>query len=589
MEKRVRELSDIIDAALGKRRLDLLVHGATLVNVFTGEQYRAEVGVWKGKIVGVGELPPGAADSAAVSADWSGRYLLPGFFDPHFHIGGSQLCVPELARALLRHGTTTIASDLQEIDAYAGPRGVRYVLDEAARTGLRLLYVPAVHLLGIERQGRFRHPIKASEMERMLDWPEAVGINEPPPAQVLGKNPGVLRLIAAAKARRQSFAGHLPSLRGAIVQAYAAAGGSSDHESTGDTEGLEKLRLGLWPMMRQGSAASDMLRMLPMLKTAPRAVQFSMLCSDEQDAVDVFQRGNMSQKLRLATANGADPVGALQMGTINPALYYGMADRVGSISPGKAADLVAVRDLQGFEVTDVVAGGKVVVRDGELVTERRTPRYPSYLRSQVRWPRDLVAADFAIPARGTRARVRVIGVTNGSFMSQRVEASLPVVNGSVRMDVDRDILKMAVIDRHSGRMRIGTGFISGVGLKDGAFATTYCHVHYNVLVVGTSEEQMALAGRALAKLGGGIVVVRGRDTVVRWPLPLVGVFSTLPVEKAQAELQKANEALKGIGCTLSSPVLSFSFVALTTIPYYGMTEMGLYDVEKEHFLNVVIR
>jgi len=588
MERAVRELGNIIDAALGRSHLDLVVRGATLVNVFTREMYPVDVGVWKDTIIAVGELPIGAIDSADEVLDWSGRFLLPGFFDPHFHIGGSQLCVPELARALLMHGTTTIASDLQELYAYAGPRGVRYVLDEAAGTGLRLLYLPAIHLLGIERQGRFRHAIGADEMVRMLDWPEAVGINEPPPAQVLGKNRSVLKVIAATRARGQAFAGHMPSLHGTPVQAYAAAGGSSDHESVSDVEGLEKLRVGVWPMMRQGSAASDMLRMLPMLTAAPGSAQFAMLCSDEQDAVDLFQRGNISQKLRLAVANGVDPITAVQMGTVNPALYYKLADHIGSVSPGKAADLVAVADLTSFEVTDVVARGKPILRSGKMVrAPRRRPHYPPYLQSQVRWPRDVSPGDFAIPAKGRQARVRVIGVEDGSFMSKRLERTLPIANGAVQMDPGHDILKIAIIDRHSGRMKMASGFVSGIGLKDGALATTYCHVHYNVLVIGTSDEQMALAATALAGIGGGVVVLHGRRVLVRWPLPLVGVFSTQTVERTQADLLKANQALKAIGCSFSSPVLGLSFVALTTIPYYGMTEKGLYDVEKEQFVDVV--
>jgi adenine deaminase len=589
MDQSVRELSNLIDAALGKRPLDLVVRGATVVNVFTGEQYAADIGVWQGKIVAVGTVPAEAANAAKATLDWSGRYALPGFFDPHFHIGGSQLCVPELARALLRHGTTSIASDLQELYSYAGPRGARHVLDEAARSGLRILFLPAVHLLGIERQGRFRHAVSGREMERMLEWPEAIGINEPPPAQVLGKNRSVLRLIAATRARGQTFAGHLPALRGASMQAYAAAGGSSDHESMNDVEGLEKLRVGIWPMMRQGSAASDMARMLPMLHSAPMAGRFSMVCSDEQDPADLFYRGNIDEKLRLAVSQGTDPVTAVQMGTLNPALYYGFANRFGSITPGKAADLVAVRDLKGFEVTDVVSGGKPVVRAGELLMQARRTRYPPYLRSQVRWPRPPAAADFAVAATGKKARVRVIGVADGSLLSQRLEATLPVLNGNVQMDPGQDVLKMAVMDRHSGRMRIGTGFIGGLGLKDGAVATTYCHVHYNVLVIGTSEEQMALAASKLAKLGGGVVVVRDQRAIVEWRLDLVGVFSTEPVEETCLELQKANQALRDMGCTFSSPILGLSFVALTTIPGYGMTELGLYDVEKEKFVDTVIR
>jgi adenine deaminase len=585
---KTRELSRTIDVALGKRPLSLVVRGATLVNVFTGESYPADVGVFEERIVAVGELPEGGVGRQTRTIDWSGRYLLPGFFDPHFHIGGTQLAVTQLARVLLRHGTTTIASDLQEIYAYSGPRGARYVLDEARRAGLRILFVPPAHLLGIEKQGQFRHPISAAEMEEMLGWREAVGINEPPPAQVLGKNPDVLRLVAAVRERGQIFPGHLPGVHGSRLQAYAAAGASSCHESTTAEEALEKLRLGLWTMMRHGSAGPDMPRILPLFVGGQSAARWAMVASDEQDVADLLENGNVNHKLRLAVGAGVDPVAAVQLGTVNPALYYRVDHALGSVAPGKAADLVAVEDLADFRVTDVVAAGKQVVRDGELIGGRRPPSYPAYLRSRVRWSRALSADDFRVEAAGDTARVRVIGVSDGVFVSERLEAAVRVDDGNARPDPNNDVLKMAVVNRHSRTPKLTTGFIRGLGLVDGAVASTYCHVHYNALVIGTSEEQMALAANALARMEGGVAVVSGRKVLARWSLPIVGVFATRLPKLAAADLAAVNDALWKVGCTFSSPVLGLSFVALTTIPNYGMTEDGLYDVEKQRFLPVVL-
>jgi adenine deaminase len=586
MASGTRELSWAIDAALGQRPLDLVVRGATLVNVFTAECYPADVGVARGKIVTVGELPNGSIARRTRVLDWSGRYLVPGFLDPHFHIGGTQLGVTQLARILLRHGTTTIASDLQEIYTYGGPRGARFVLDEARRAGLRILFVPPAHLLGIERQGRFRHPISAGEMEAMLDWPEAVGINEPPPAQVLGKNPGVLRLLAAVRERHQIFPGHLPGVHGPPLQAYAASGASSCHESTNADEALEKLRLGLWTMMRQGSAGPDMPRILPLIVGRPGTARWAMVASDEQDVADLLENGNVDHKLRLAVKAGVDPIAAVQMGTVNPALYYRVDERHGSVAPGKAADLVAVEDLKSFGVTDVVAGGRDVVRDGKI-RGSTSPVYPAYLRSAVRWNPRLTPSSFMVAARGREVNVRVIGVHDGSFVSERLEATVPVEAGNARPTPEHDVLKMAVVNRHERRPRIETGFVKGLGIADGAVASTYCHVHYHALIVGTSEEQMAIAADALSDMQGGVAVVSGTKVIARWPLPLVGVFATDPPARAAKALVTVNRALKEIGCSFSSPVLGLSFVALTTIPNYGMTERGLYDVEKQRFVSVV--
>lgn len=587
--KRNREnLETLIDVALGERPLDAVIRGGRVVNVFTGEIAEQPIGVAEGRIVAVGELPEGGVGSDTAEIDLGGRYLLPGFVDPHFHIGGSQLAIPELARALVPHGTTTIVSDLQEIYTYAGMPGVRFILDQAATTPLRVLFVPSAHVLGLEDRGRYAHAVSAAEMVEMLDWPETVGINEPPPVMVLGKNPGTLVVVKAALERGMIFPGHLPGVSGTPLQAYAAAGASSCHESQSDGEALEKLRLGLWAMMREGSAAVDLENVLPLLEAFPRASRWSMLCSDEQDAPELTAKGNVDEKLRIAVRNGVDPIDAIQMGTVNPALYYRIDDEVGSVAPGRSADIVAVTDLESFEVTDVVAQGLHQVREGEYAGSAQPAEYPDALISKVHWPRAVEASDFDVPAAGERARVRVIGVRDGSLVSNKREATLEVRDGKVQADPDQDVLKIAVLDRHSGDLTKATGFIQGFGVKDGAVASTYCHVHYNVVAIGSSDAQMALACNTLAEIGGGVVVIRGSEPIKKWPLPLVGIFSTEEFARARADLEETNRALQAIGCAFSSPILGLSFVALTTIPEYGITEKGLFDVDSRSFLPVLV-
>jgi adenine deaminase len=289
----------------------------------------------------------------------------------------------------------------------------------------------------------------------------------------------------------------------------------------------------------------------------------------------------------MLVAGGTDPATAVAMGTVNAALYYGVADRLGSIAPGKAADLVVVRDLEHFEPTDVLSAGAHIVRDGDFVGPTVDSTVPSYLRSRVRWPRPLQPRDFTIPARSHRAHVRVIGLVDGSLVSRALEATVPVVDGNARMEPDRDILKVAVIDRHSGRMAVGKGFVHGLGLKNGALATTCCYVHQNALVAGTSENQMARAANELAKIGGGAVVLSGEECIATWPLEIAGVLSALPLEEAQSSFQAVNVAMKQIGCLLSSPLQAVSFLALTTIPAYGLTDRGLYDVNRGSFVSTV--
>jgi adenine deaminase len=290
----------------------------------------------------------------------------------------------------------------------------------------------------------------------------------------------------------------------------------------------------------------------------------------------------------MAVAAGVPPHVAVAMGSTNPALYYGLASRHGSIAPGKVADAVVVRDLRDFDPTDVVVDGAVLVRDQRSVVTAATGRYPKNMKSSVRWSRALAVGDLRIATKGRTARVRVIEVCDGTLLSERSETTLPVVDGAVQADPARDVLKVAVVDRNSGRMRAGLAFVRGTGLQEGAVATTYCHVHQNMLLVGTSDVQMVLAAEAVRQMGGGVAVVGGRRVTARWELPLMGVFSTEPIDRTKEDLENVNAALRAIGCRFSSPVLSFAFIALTTIPRYGLTERGLYDVDRERFVPTVV-
>lgn len=579
-----RELLALLNVALGKQPYDTVVRGTRLVNVMTGESYAADVGIAFGRVAFVGRIPASRIGRGTEVVDWSGRFLLPGFIDSHIHVSGSHLSPGELGRTLLQHGTTTIATDFEETYSYAGPPGVRLAIDEARRVGLRIWFLPPVHLIGTERHGSFRHKVSVADMEAMLDWPETIGINEPPAAAVLGRDRGLLRLLAVARNRHKVVTGHAPEVHGAELQAYTALGASSCHESTNASQVVEKVRIGMWPMLRYGSASRDLPSAVRFLDQVPSASRWMMLCADEQDPVSLGTNGNVNYMMKVAVANGVDPHLAVAAGTINPAVYFGQASELGSVAPGKSADLVAVRDLLSFEVTDVIARGQRVIKDGEFIRSQHRSWRPSVLKSRVSWPRRVVAKDFAVRAKGSRARVRVIGVSDGTLVSRRLVATLPVSAGNIVGNPSKDILKAAVIDRHSGRFRVGFGFVRGLGLRDSAFATTCCHVHQNVLVVGTSDDYMVRAANALAKLGGGFVVIRAGQLIAQWSLSIAGVLSHEPIEQVQASFRQINQALTQCGCPLSSPIQGISFMALTTIPEYGLTDRGLYDVNGGRFV-----
>ena len=582
------DVRSIIDAALGKTPADLVLRSGRIVLVHTGEIVDGDVAVAGDRIVGVGEIDPALVGPGTVEVDVAGRFVAPGLFDPHFHVGGSHLSMTELARALLPLGTTSIATDMQEAYTYAGPEGVRSFVTEARQAGLRAFLIPSVHVLGLEDVGTFRWPVSGHDMATMVAWDEAIGINEPPPAPVLGQHPGVMEAIEATTRLGKHLPGHAPGIHGAELQAYVAAGFDACHESTTAEQALEKLRLGMQVMAREGSASPDLAALLELIRTHPTAARFTMLCSDEEDPNDLLTIGHMDDKLRKTVKAGIDPVTAIAMASLNAAAYFGLADRLGSVTPGKLADIVVFSDLETFGVKLVLSGGRLVARDGEMLVAATPPVRPDALTSRVERSHPFTAEDFRVPAPDASATVRVVRVSDGTLVSEAVTHQVTVVDGAAQPDIAADVLKLAVIDRHSPAGRLATGFVQGFGFTEGAVATTYCHVHYDLLTLGTSDAELAHAANVVREMGGGMAVVRRGEVIARWELPIVGIFSSQPLREARDSFVTINEAIRSLGCSFRAPVLALSFVALPTIPSYGLTDLGLIDVATQQIVSVVI-
>jgi adenine deaminase len=580
---RTREdLEKLIDAALGRTELDLLVRGGQFLDIYRGEWIQGDIGIANGRIVSVG-LDGGYQANDILDA--TGRWIVPGFFDPHFHAGGSHLSPTRLAEAFLERGTTSTVCDFQEHYVVGGVDAARFALDESRAAGLRVYYLVPIHMYVVDELGVAGKPMRAEDLLEMLEWPETVAINEPPPGPVLAKMPGALDVIAKTLAMGKIYAGHAPELTGKTLQAYLATGASSDHETGHAEDAWMKLGLGMRPIMRHGSAAPDMPNLIEVARNHRWSLSHMMLGTDEVDPIDLSTVGHMDNKIRVAREHGVELIDAYRMITINPAEYYRVDHDVGSIAPGRYADLVILVDPEKVEIEEVVASGRPIFRDG---TPRggTHPPYPEFARSRVDFGRTLMAEDFHLKAEGPTARMRVVGVRDGSLLSTAEVAEIETTDGQVPPDPSRDLLKMAVIERFTGKGEVGLSFVRGFGFaEDSAVATTYCHPFYNVLVVGADEEAMALAANRLAELGGGIVAVRGRSVVREWPLDVVGIFSTKPLEEVYEGFRAMNETLRELGCSMKAPVLALSFVALNTIPHYGLTSKGLYDVLEECFVS----
>ncbi len=551
-----------------------------MLDVYRGCWVEADIGVIEGRIACLDKVER----EAERVLDASGRCIVPGFFEPHFHAGGSHLTPAHLARSLLERGTTSTVCDFEEHYTVAGVSAARVALDQALAAGLRVYYLVPLQQFVVRQLGVCGHSMAVEDMIEMLDWDETVAINEPPLSAVLTKDPALLSVIAAALQARLVYAGHAPESGGPELQAYASTGASSDHESADKVAAWSKLGLGMKVIMRQGSGAPDLPQLVGLARTQPAATRHFSFGTDEVDPVDLSSFGHQDGKIRYAISRGVDPIVAFQMATINPAEYYRVDHEVGSLAPGRHADMVVLSDVSSVAIDFIVASGE------PLPAEPPTPLPASApVKSSVRFGRSLEARDFVVRAEGRpRQEVRVVEVTGTSLVSGAGAASLAVVNDSVDPDPARDILKAAVIDRYSGSARMGLAFMSGFGFRDGAVATTYQHPFFNVLVVGTSDAALVLAANRIAELGGGIAVVDGSTVARDWQLGEVGVFADGPLAHVRQEFEAVNNAIRALGCPFHAPILALAFSALPTIPAYGLSPTGLYDVVAGQFVSPLL-
>lgn len=580
-----------IDAALGHIASTLIIENARIVNVFTKEVREGSVAVWQDRIVAVETLPPGAKGPDTVVVDARGQYLLPGFMDPHFHCGDTSLPMGALAATLLERGTTSLATDMCEIYGIGGLPAIRWSIDQSQEAGLRVLFMLPLHSLGTEKFGSFAHTPTVEEYMEMADWPETIAVNEPPPNVVLTRHEGVLKVLDKVIGSGKRFEGHAPGLAGVPLQAYIAAGSSSDHESIAADEALDKLRLGYRIMMRECSASRDLGKLVQVVVDRPEVARFFMVCSDDMQAKEFVETGHVDHKLREVMKAGVDPVTAIQMATINVAEYFGIADDFGSISPGKVADLVLAPSLEELRGLTVFAAGKLVAMEGKYAGDQPAEvPVPDYLRSRVNIGRKLTSADFRVPAPIANgiARVRVMGIVDGTLISDPLEATLPVRNGEILADPGADILKIAVIDRHKGTGAMAVGFVKGFGIRDGALATTFFWQHFSLMVVGTSDAEMAVAVAEMEKLTGGVLATQGGKLLQATPFPIGGILGTKPLAGMVADLGAFEAACRALGSPLNDPFLSLGFASIPHIPHYGITDIGWYHTNEQAFVDIIL-
>jgi len=571
------DLKNLVAVARGDREAELLLKNGRVLNVFSGELVEANLAIEGGKIAAIGR----EYNSGREEIDLSGLYLAPGLIDAHLHIESTLLLPAELARVITPHGTTTVIHDPHEIANVLGMAGVELMLYSSH--GLSCdFFATAPSCVPATIMETAGSELKLNEIEALLDHPQVVGLGEMMNYPgVINGDEAVLRKIAAAHRRGKVVDGHAPELRGEELQAYLAAGISSDHECLTAAEAREKLSCGMKIIIRHGSASSSLAELLPLVNLQT-AHQF-MFGSDDREAADLIEKGHLDDLLRSAVALKGDPLLLLRIATLNAACHYRIYDR-GALAPGYRADIVAFDNLTDFRALMVIKNGRIVADKGTLTVDMPVSAIPQFALNSMHLARRPEAQDFIMKTENNT--LPVIGVIPGQISTEHLKVAVKRnATGDIIADPAAGINKIAVVERHRSSGRIAVALIKGLGLREGAIASSVAHDSHNIIVAGVEEEAMAAAVSELVRIGGGFVVCgKNSEIGATLPLPLAGLISTEPATVVADQMRKLLAAARGLGTDLTQPFMTLAFMALPVIPALKITDQGLFDVEKFSFL-----
>ena len=557
-------LEKIIAVARGEMPADLVLKNARVINTFIGEVEQGDVAICGDRVAGIGDY-----QQARESIDLHGDYLAPGLINGHTHVESSMLHPARYAQAVVPRGTLTVVTDLHEIANVCGAEGVEFVTSWAHKLPLdMMLMIPScVPATTLETSGA---RINADDVKNLLSHPDVIGLGEVMNFPgVINGDEEVLAKISAAEGK--VIDGHAPGLGGKELNAYIAAGVLSDHESTMLEEGREKLKRGMYLMIREGSSEKNLEALLPLV--TDNTYKRCLFVVDDRSCSDLLRQGDIDAVVRKAINEGLEPVRAIQLATINPAEYFRLHDR-GAIAPGYLADLITITDLSRLEIDMVFYKGKLVAKQGKSLFPSLQLEVDSY-QKMAKSVRIKPLSIESLKLASTGETYPVIEITPGQIITKKRIEKVRIVGGAIVPDLEKDILKLVVVERHKASGNIGLGLVKGFGLRGGALASSVAHDSHNIIAVGSNDDDILRAIEEIGKIQGGLVACANREILACLPLPIAGLLSPEPLEKVVAQFEKLGKAAAGLGNLPPAPFSILSFLALPVIPELRLTDLGL--------------
>lgn len=565
-------MSRIINTARGLEKADLVVKNANIVNVLSEEIHKADIAIVDGVIAGIGEHYSGKKE-----IDVNGAYVTPSFIDGHVHLESSMMLPAEFAKVVLPAGTTTVVIDPHEISNVLGLHGISFMHEAVKNLPIDVytMLPSCVPATPFETSG---FDLNSYDLSLLIDKPWVLGIAEMMNFPgVLNQDKNVMAKLELAKSRGKRIDGHAPYLSGKDLCAYISSGVQSDHECTTPNEAIEKLRLGMYIMIREGTAAKDLDALIPVLKTSN--TRKCIFVTDDRHPSDLPE--HINGMVRRSVEAGVNPIKAVQIASLNTAEYFGLKN-LGAIAPGYKADMLILPNLETFKPDIVIKNGVVVVENGKMVSEIKNDEALSMRGSvNVKW---ITPEDFRIKAKETQ--VRALEVIPHQLITKSVVSEIKIEDGNAISNVETDTLKICVIERHRATGNIGKGFVKGFKLKSGAIASTVAHDSHNMIVIGTNDFDMYTAAVALIKCQGGKVVVKDGEIISKLPLPIAGLISDKNFDYVVQKCDELNQAAHSIGCELEDPFMTMGFLSLPVIPELKITDKGVFDTNNFDFVDI---